>query len=156
MAQQIYTLKCLWTKLLPQLCDHCMSVWWVISPAGGPMTLPSLSMLYVSVICLSAQRWKENSYTKTVHSLFYTEKVVILSQQNKNIWIWLSVTACSHMCSLPSRTEEERREIKEREGNSSSSHSQHNRTRGGILLVKHWTGIYPFIFFTFILLVFCV
>lgn len=48
------------------------------------------------------------------------------------------------MCPLPSRAEEKWREVKERKGNSSSSHCQHNCQGGRILLVKHWAGMFIF------------
>ncbi len=61
----------------------------------------------------------------------------------------VSATACSHVCPLPSRAEEKRGEVKERKGNSSSSHCQHNCQRGRILLVKHWAGMFIYLFIYF-------
>lgn len=47
-------------------------VWWVISPDGGPMTLCHHCRYCMRVwMCLSGQRWKENSYAKSVHSPFH-------------------------------------------------------------------------------------
>lgn len=57
------------------------------------------------------------------------------------ITLFISTTACSYMCPVPPRAEEKWREVKQRERNSSSSHCQHNCPGGGILLVKHWTGL---------------
>lgn len=79
------------------------------------------------------RRWKEAAAKKV------RVKVVEVIGRMKRMSDCLAA-ACSHMRSLPSRTEEERREIKEREGNPASAHSQHNCTGGGILLVKHRAG----------------
>lgn len=92
---------------------------------------------------MSGQRWRV-PYKNSPFTVICSEGCHYISA-NRTVWNMSNypATARSHMCSLPSRTEEEWREIKEREGNPTSTHSQHNCTGGGILLVKHWAGMCP-------------